>query len=187
VTPAADIAWRSARLHLACGAKRLPGWVNADADPAPLIRGARGAPDIVLDAARDLAALPDGELAQVYWSHGPEHLPPDLLPGALAHLRRALAPGGCLTIATTDLWAILTRRFPDGNWEGPLFGHRHSTDAPWLAHHDCFTPAKLTRLLRAAGFAMVRPWALAGYPAIAALGDYASTHADVTLYLEGVA
>lgn len=186
MTDLAAIDWRGARLHLACGAKRLAGWVNADADAAPVIQGVRGEPDVVIDVGRDLARLPDASLAQVYWSHGPEHVAPDLLPAALAQLRRALRPMGCLTIATTDLWAIVTRRFPDDNWEGPLFGHRRSTDAPWLAHLDCFTQEKLTRLLRDAGFSIVRPWALVNYPELAALGDYASTHADVTLYLEGV-
>lgn len=186
MTSLAAIDWHGARLHLACGAKRLAGWVNADADPAPVIRGERGEPDVVLDIERDLVRLPDAALAQAYWSHGVEHCRPDLLPGALAELHRALRPAGRLTLATTDLWAILTRRFPDGNWAGPLFGHRYSTDAPWLAHHDCFTADKLARLLRAAGFTVVRPWRLEEYPEIAALGDYASTHSDVTLYMEAV-
>jgi SAM-dependent methyltransferase len=186
VTRPAGIQWHGGRLHLACGAKRLSGWINSDADPAPVIQGVCGRPDVVLELPHDLETLPADALAHAYWSHGVEHVAPDLLPGALRELHRVLAAGGRLTLATIDLWAILTRRFPDGNWEGPLFGHRRSTDPRWHAHLDCFTPEKLTRLLRAAGFATVRPWHLEQYPEIAALQDYASTHADVTLYLEGV-
>lgn len=169
----------TARLHLGCGAHRLPPpWVNVDGCPGAAV-------DRVMNC-HDLWALEAGAYEWVYASHVIEHLFPDKLPAVLARLRDALAPGGRLTLATTDLWKIVTRRFPDDNWEGVLFGHRRSTDPPFAAHLDCFTAEKLTRLLRAAGFATVRPWALADYPELAALNDYASTHADVTLYLEGV-
>ena len=180
------VRWNGARLHLACGAKYLPGWVNADAVAAPIIQDVVGNPDVVLDITQDLDLIPEGALVRVYWSHGPEHIAPDLLPQVFAHLHRALVPSGRLTIATTDLLKIVTQRYPDDNWEGPLFGHRRSTDAPWLAHLDCFSSEKLTRLLRAAGFATVRPWDLGEYPELMALRDYATTHADVSLYVEAV-
>jgi len=176
--------WQGAKLHLACGAKYLDGWINADAVDMPVIQGVPGHPDVVLDICYDLSRIPDASLTWVYWSHGCEHLPPNLLPGVLAHLHRALAQGGKLTLATTDLFLIIKNRFPDGNWEGPLFGHRWSTDPSWLAHYDCFTHEKLWRLLRNAGFREIGPWKPEQYPEIRALNDYATTHADVTLYAE---
>jgi len=181
-----SIDWHGAKLHLACGAKYLAGWINADAVPTPVIQGMIGHPDVVLDICHDLAVIPADSIIWVYWSHGVEHTPPDLLPGILAQLYRILAPGGKLTLATTDVWAIMTKRFPDNNWEGPLFGHRYSTDSPWLAHLDGFTIEKLTRLLRASGFPAVRPWRTEDYPEIHNLNDYARTHADVSLFAEAV-
>jgi predicted SAM-dependent methyltransferase len=181
-----NVTWEEGKLHLACGAKYLDGWINSDVVPTPVVRGMVGHPDVVLDISHDLATIPEDTLSWIYWSHGVEHLPPNLLPGILGQLHRVLAPTGRLTLATTDLWKIVTRRFPDNNWEGPLFGHRYSTDSPWLSHLDCFTTEKLTRLLRNAGFGVVRPWKLEDYAEIRALNDYAFTHADVTLYLEAV-
>ena len=174
------------RLHLACGAKYLTGWTNADAVSAPCIQGKVGRPDAVVDIERELHMLPAGHFERIYWSHGPEHIRPDVLPGVLKSLHRSLEVGGRLTIATTDLLSIIRNRFPDGNWDGPLFGHRYSTDEPHLAHFDCFTPEKLEKLLKGAGFASVCAWRLEDYPEIAALEDYATTHADCTLYLEGI-
>jgi len=182
----ASIEWRGARLHLGCGAKYLDGWVNSDVVDVPVVQGKTGRPDIVLDVERDLGWLPENALAQVYFSHGVEHIRPDILPGVLANFCRILALGGRLTLATTDLMSIVNNRFPDKNWEGPLFGHRYSTDPLALAHFDCFTWEKLTRLLGDAGFNRFRKWKLEEYPEIHALNDYTTTHADCTLYIEAV-
>jgi predicted SAM-dependent methyltransferase len=177
------MSWDGASLHLGCGGKRLAGCVNVDAVAGPGV-------DAVLDVTRDLGSLPDNALAWVYSSHVIEHIAPDLLPGVFAHLHRALRPGGVLTLATIDLDGIYHRAYSKGysahDWNAYLYGDTKSTDSPWMAHKQCFTAATLTALLRAAGFAQVRPWALAAYPAVAALNDCAASSWHVTLYLEGV-
>lgn len=178
------------RLHLGCGAKYLHGWVNADGVAAPVVEGVTGHPDVVLDLHHDLGQLPANTLAWVYTSHCLEHCYPDLLPGILRDLYRALQPGGALTIATTDLEGILAHRFHGhGNgsaWESALFGHTVSTAHPLEAHRDCFTYPKLEKLLRAAGFATVRRWTPEQYPEILALNDYAVSCRLVTCFAEGV-
>lgn len=167
-------------LHLGCGTRRLAGWVNADADPA--VR-----PDLVLPA---WDALPAESYAWIYASHVIEHVPPDLLPAGLAHLRRALRPGGKLTLATIDLDGIYHNAYRKGysahDWNAYLYGDTKSTDTPWMAHRQCFTAATLTELLLAAGFTEVRPWTLEWYPDIQALNDCAASSWHVTLYLEAV-
>jgi predicted SAM-dependent methyltransferase len=179
----ADINWKDARLHLGCGSHRLDGWVNADGVQTC-------ATDLVLDICRDLAAVPAGALAGVYWCHGPEHVAPDLLPGVLVELHRALAPGGRLTVATIDLNGIYHGAYAKGylpeHWNAYLYGDARSTDHPFLAHKQCFTAPHLGALLCAAGFATVAPWALDQYPEIHALNDCARSSYHVTLYLEGV-
>jgi predicted SAM-dependent methyltransferase len=177
-------------LHLGCGAKYLEGWVNCDGAAAPVIEGVTGHPDLVLDVCTGLGALPSATLLWVYTSHLIEHIPPDLLPGALAHLHRALQTGGKLTIATTDLDGIYNHRHrsPDNGpyWECALFGDTTSTGHPFNAHRDCFTVPKLSRLLTEAGFATVRPWEYTEYPALAQLNDYGVSCRLVSCLVEGI-
>ena len=176
-------AWRGVKLHLGCGEHRLDGWINVDGQPNPRA-------DLVLDLHADLECLPDGGCGWIYAAHVIEHLYPDKLPEVLAHLCRALEPGGRLTLATTDLIGIFEHRFleaDEGNaWEAALFGEVSSTDHPMAAHRNCFTYDKLADLLAAAGFARVRPWRTEQYPEIHALDDYARSCSLVTCFAEGV-
>jgi predicted SAM-dependent methyltransferase len=180
----AHIEWHGAKLHLGCGTKTLAGWINSDALAAPVVRGVVGAPDIVLDIERDLGWIPDNALAQIYYSHGVEHIRRDLLSGVLNHFHRILAVGGLLTLAAPDLLGILAQRFPDGNWEGALFGHGYSTDPPGLRHWDCFTFEKLARMLKSAGFEKLRKWKPEEYPDIHALNDFATINTNCSVLIE---
>lgn len=181
---------QSPYLHLGCGAKYLAGWVNADGCAMPIVEGKCGHPDEVLDIHHDCHRLAEASLDWIYTSHTIEHVYPDLLPGILLQLRRSLRPGGRLTIATTSLEGIFNHRFlraDNGDaWECAMFGNTMSSAHPMEAHRDCFTYAKLERLLLVAGFSQVRPWRTDDYPAIHALDDYARSCALVTCFAEGV-
>jgi len=172
----------TARLHLGCGDKRLAGWVNADARSGDGI-------GLVVDL-HDPWQLKAGEYDHVYASHVIEHISPDRLPQALAHLYRALRPGGKLTLATISLEGIFRNAFEKGYSREAvnayLYGDSRSTDHPLQAHRQVFTREWLTEYVKAAGFATVREWALTDYPEIAALNDCASSSYHVTLYLEGL-
>lgn len=186
-----DIDWRGAKLHVGCGAHHLPPpWVNTDGCAAPVVEGRPAPPpDCLLEVTRDLAAIPEGSLAHVYWCHGPEHVFADLLPDVWERLYWALAPGGLLTVATTDLEGIYEHRFltqEDGPyWEAAIFGAQCSGDPPAMCHRDLFTYAKLDRMLAAVGFD-TRPWQLGDHPEIDALRDYAVTARAVSVLIEGV-
>lgn len=186
-----------AKLHLGCGAHRLPRpWVNVDGLPSP-------AADFVLRFDEFLKQVPDGAFTSVYWSHGPEHVAPDLLPGVLHELRRILAPGGELLLAAPDLVGIYENRFltqKNGSaWQAAMFGETNSTDHPYLAHRQVFTHETLTALVRGAGFRRgtravqtvleeLEPWdwRLEDYPEIFVLNDYARSCALVTTLVRGV-
>jgi predicted SAM-dependent methyltransferase len=172
-------------LHLGCGTRYLPGWINADAYSAGCTT-----PDVVLDLHRDCAAIPSESLTWIYSSHVIEHVFPDLLPGILKHLCRSLNPGGKLTIATTDLDGIYQHRYrsPDDgpHWECALFGLTRSTDSPFDAHRDCFTVGKLSRLMLEAGFGTARPWEYGEYPELHALRDFGSEARLVSCLVEGI-
>ena len=175
--------WLGQRLHLGCGNRRLPApWINTDA------RGGLAA-DILLDVYKDLPTIPDGALTWVYASHVIEHLYPSALPGVLWQLHRALAPGGVLTLATTDLWGIIEHRLKahdaGENWSEALFGEVEATAHPMQAHRDVFWYDRLASMLQVAGFT-ARPWDIGQYSDIDALWDFARTCRSISVLIEGV-
>lgn len=172
------------RLHLGCGEHLLPGWENVDGRHRPGV--AR-----VLDLHHGGLGFLDADAYEwVYSSHVIEHVYPDVLPEVLRDLHRILAPGGRLTLATTDLVGIFRNRFEtaaNGDaWEAALFGEVDSKSDPMAAHRNCFTYPKLERLLLEAGFRTVRPWSTEDYPELHALYDYARTCALVTCFAEAI-
>lgn len=174
--------WTGGKLHLGCGDKLLAGWINVDGQAGPGV-------DAVIDIhANGLAAIPDGVLSWVYSSHVIEHLYPDHLPGVLANLYRALAPGGVLTLATTSLEGIYENAYRKGytpsQWNCYLFGASWSVHHPMMAHRQVFTAPYLQTLLETAGFREVRPWVTTKYSQIHDLNDCARSSWHVSLNLE---
>jgi hypothetical protein len=83
---------RDLKLHIACGSRRLEGWINIDCYPAPLSMCA-------------LWNLPftDGAVIQVLVSRAPESLfYPVEIRSFLSEVGRVLASGGLLEIAMPD-------------------------------------------------------------------------------------
>lgn len=179
-----DVNWQGAKVHLGCGTHRLPGWVNVDGLKTQ-------ATDVVLDFSNGLPFVPNGALQAIYWSHGPEHIHADLLPGLLRDLRRVLAKGGELIVAAPDFEGIYKHRFASSAngsaWLAAIYGECTSTDHPFLAHKQCFTAETMGQLLREAGFENVRPWVPSDYPDIARVRDYAVTCELVSCLMRGSA
>ena len=186
------VNWNGARLHLGCGAKYLPGWINSDGQEHPVVEGVTGNPDVVVDLYKDLPAIPSDSLVQVYWSHGVEHIYVDCLVGVLAQLRRVLRPGGVLTLATTSLEGVWKHRYAthtDGSlWNMAIFGETKSTDHPFASHKQIFDGPLLWKYLIDAGFTNpnIRAWEPEQYPEIAALGDYSTRARLVSILMEAV-
>jgi predicted SAM-dependent methyltransferase len=85
-------------LHLGCGFRLLPGWINID-----FILGA----DVLLDLRRPIP-LPDDSVDYVYSEDFIEHLTFQAGSGLLAECARVLKPGGVLRLATPDLRELAT-------------------------------------------------------------------------------
>ena len=174
---------KALKIHVGCGQKHLRGWLNLDGTLTP-------AADAVLDLYQ-MQHVPSGVASWIYWSHGPEHIHPDKLPGVLRELKRILVTGGRLTVATIDLRGIWENRFVSqkngGAWNAALYGETDSTHHPFLAHRQAFTQETLLVLMARCEFRNVRRWALAEYPEINDLNDYARSCALVTCYGEGIA
>jgi len=95
---------RVRRVHLGCGAKVKPGWLNLDLHPAA---------DLQLDL-REPLPLPDGCADVVYSEHFLEHLGwPGDAEAFLLECHRILRPGGRISIGVPDTeWPL--RQYPDG-------------------------------------------------------------------------
>jgi hypothetical protein len=161
-----------ARLHIGCGPRRLPGWINADAVP--------GVGDVVLDL-HDPHALARDTYAVIYGCHVLEHCWPQDTPAILRRMFAALLPGGTLRLSVPDI-RLVVKNCIDGHAYGDersalavIYGGNFSreTSAPDL-HRQTFWRERLARLLTEAGFVNVREWGRGQYPAIDQLGDYAT-------------
>ena len=93
------------RLHLACGNRRVDGYVNID------LRKTR-ATDLVCDIRK--LPYPDDSAGVIEIYHAVEHLPRYDLPKALEEWRRVLIPGGRLVIECPDIDEIM-RKYLDGD------------------------------------------------------------------------
>lgn len=165
---------KGARLHVGCGKRRLHGWINADAVP--------GVGDVVLDLHGE---LPNEAFCEIYGSHVLEHCWPQDTPGILRRLFHALLPGGTLRLSVPDLRLVVKNCVDSQAYGGErsamtvLFGGEfsRSTPAPDL-HRQAFWKERLERLLAEAGFTNIREWGRGQYPAIDALGDFATQPCD---------
>lgn len=173
---------RGARIHLGCGDKKLSAWWNVDGRRGPAVD------DII--SFYDLDLVPaEIQSPHIYWSHGPEHVYPDKLLWVFQQLRRIMAPGGTLTVATIDIMKIIENRYLHANngnaWNAALYGECNSNDAHVMAHRQCFDDPLLRSYFKTAGFSNIRSWEPEHYPEILALNDYALSCRLVTVHLEG--
>jgi predicted SAM-dependent methyltransferase len=105
-----DVTPSCRRLHLGCGARRVPGWLNVD------VAGS----DYDVDLSGGRLPWRDGVFDEVVSQHVIEHveLVEELLP-LLKELRRVLRPGGRLWLNCPDLEAVC-RAYVDGSLEQVL-------------------------------------------------------------------
>lgn len=162
------------KLHIGCGSRRLPGWINADIVP--------GVGEVVLDL-RD--ALPTGTFTEIYGCHVLEHCFADETPKILVKLRAALAPGGTLRLSVPDVRLVVENCLESHSYGGEqsalavLYGGDFaSTTQAQDRHYQIFWQERLTRLLQEAGFVEIETWGFGDCPAIDALSDYATWPRD---------
>ncbi len=93
-------------LHLGCGPKYLPGFINVDGN---LFRRH----DLWLDLRNGLPFASESA-ASIYSSHVFEHFYPDELERLIAACHRVLRPGGGMRVVVPDM-AAAVRAYLDGN------------------------------------------------------------------------
>jgi len=141
-------------VHLGCGKRVLPGFINVDiADYAHI------------DHKHDVRTLPffdDASVDLIYASHVLEYFDRAEAAIVLAEWRRVLKVGGVLRLGVPDFEAMVEvyRETSDLNLIlGPLYGRMQpggQGDAPVIYHKTVYDFAALAALLEAAGFENTR-------------------------------
>ncbi len=136
------------KLHLGCGDKILPGFLNVDMRELPGV-------DIANFDVTDLSRFENGSFDLIYACHVLEHLPRQRTFPTILEWNRVLRPGGVLRVAVPDWEATVEifRRTNDYenllNW---IYGGREYVGNE---HHRQFTFSGLKTLLIEAGFKRV--------------------------------
>jgi predicted SAM-dependent methyltransferase len=147
---------REIHLHLGCGRKYLPGFVNVDANPRQKI-------DLWLDV-RNGIPFRDNSVASIYTTHMLEHFFPDELQRLLAECYRVLRPGGGMRIIVPSLrTAIEAYNRQQIEWFNSEFPRHYDSIGGRFAnfifcdgqHRSAFDYSHMQEMLRRAGFSEV--------------------------------
>lgn len=144
-----------AYLHLGCGGKRLPGFVNVDRYPTPGV-------DLVIDTRQPLP-FPDASIGGIFHEHFLEHIPLSAANQLLTESFRVLAPGARLRFAVPDLGRYLhAYQRGDADFAALVGLEDYAFPAQIInyvfghAHRFVYDYASLHHLLAAAGFVDIR-------------------------------
>jgi predicted SAM-dependent methyltransferase len=144
---------REIHLHLGCGRRYLPGFVNVDANPRQKI-------DLWLDV-RNGIPFRDNSVASIYTTHMLEHFFPDELQRLLADCYRVLRPGGGMRIIVPSLQtAIEAYNRQQIEWFNDKFPRHYDSIGGRFAnfifcdgqHRSAFDYSHMQEMLRCAGF-----------------------------------
>jgi len=135
------------RLHLGCGSRIIPGYVNVDIQPSPGV-----------DLLADVRQLPfdDESVDFIYSCAAIEHFGRAQWRSVLAHWYSKLKVGGSLRLSTADFEAAVHRYMEVGDVEellGLLIGGQKD---PWDHHGMIFDYRLLAAGLTDAGFVNIR-------------------------------
>ena len=141
------------KLHLGCGRRFIPGFVNVDIAALPHV-------DMVADVRR-LESVANGAAELVYASHVLEHFGRGEYMEVLREWHRVLRPGGVLRLSVPDFAACAAVYYEQGLVDGltgliglVTGGQRDTFDF----HKMIFDRELLSQGLLRVGFKNVRPW-----------------------------
>ncbi|MBS3903039.1 MAG: NTP transferase domain-containing protein [Anaplasmataceae bacterium] len=144
------------KLHLGCGEKYLPGYINIDFPPYE-----HSVIKIKADMYADIRTLsyPDNSIDEIRTHHMFEHFPRAEALKLLSHWRRWLKPGGKIMIETPDFLACARSYAMTFSNKRRLELGRHvfgSEEASWAHHYDFWDKPKLKYILSEFGFKNIK-------------------------------
>jgi predicted SAM-dependent methyltransferase len=139
-------------VHIGCGEKNFPGFINVDAQPFAHIH-------IVTDNISRLSDFGDGTVDLVYMCHILEHIKKNKLANVLSEMKRILKDGGILRLSVPDFDSLIEVYNASGKDINKIDqqlmggqGHKYNI------HYTVFNYQRLWELLKNAGFGEVRYW-----------------------------
>jgi predicted SAM-dependent methyltransferase len=140
------------RLHLGCGKRCIPGFVNVDLADFPHIHYRR--------SIDNLEMFPDSSAELIYTSHTLEYFDRVQAVGVLHEWCRVLCPGGILRLAVPDFAAMIEvyRDYNNlGLILGPLYGRMEIAGTEQIIYHKTvYDFDSLRQLLESCGFENIR-------------------------------
>ena len=140
------------RLHLGCGDKRWPGFVNVDANPDPVM----GEPDLKCDVT--VLDVPTESVSEIHSIHLFEHIHRSKINAALKEWHRALIHGGKLVMEMPSLDKIVAMLAAgEKNMRLTLLGifGDPRDPKPDMLHQWCWSNGELVEVLDQAGFEQI--------------------------------
>ena len=174
-------------IHLACGKRPFPGWINVDVIPSS------PGPDVLLDLRKPLP-LPDQTVDLIYSEDFIEHLELEQGRRMLRECYRVLRGGGMMRILTPNL-RVLATRYVERSPELLAWYNRHYGTASFAeilnhgmrswGHRFIYDDEMLVRELEAAGFSVqMQTHNRSGNPDLCGLDRADSQEAAYRMYLD---
>lgn len=139
-----DVVAEGLRLNLGCRTRVLDGWKNFDCDQHPGV-------DVVGDI-RNLSMFADNSVLEIMASHCAEHVPHLETLSMLKEWHRVLEPSGKLYIAVPDFERAVQLYGMVGLDEWIVRFLCGDQEYKTAYHYNLFDEARLTALLKEAGF-----------------------------------
>lgn len=133
------------KLHLGCGLKIIPGYINLDVYD-------NNHPEITQCDIRDLSKFSDSSVDVIYASHVLEHIPRKFTFSTLLEWNRVLKKDGILRIAVPDWDATVRVYHETNNYENLLNWIYGGSENEFNVHYRQFTYIGLSTLLIESGF-----------------------------------
>ena len=132
------------KLHLGCGKKVIPGWINIDAIAQ--------APGVLVDDVATLISIDDTTCNEIYACHVLEHFGRQEFSHVLSTWFRKLVPGGIIRISVPDLESVF-EKYRQGAPLSTLLGFLYGGQRNEYDYHKIgFDFEFLCSALKSAGF-----------------------------------